>query len=140
MARPAGRSPPNCVPVTCAAGEEADFKGEDMGVYNALSAKDISINLLVKHHTFRSTACAATRILFGGQGALPIAFFTLRSHHLPLAAAPFSQLNVHGSWVRACFVTVRTDKSRRVFFVFFHGVGTHCQLEAREPHTQSHDN
>ena len=131
------------MPATRAAGEEADFKGEDMGVYNALSATDNSVNLLVEHDTFRSTACAATRILFGGQGA-PRRYRSRSIGYnpttLPLAAAPFSKLNVHGSWVRACFVTVRTDKSRRVFFVFFHGAGTHCQLEAREPHTQSHDN
>ena len=35
-------------------GDEADFKGEDHGVYNYLTAKNISLNVLVEHDTFRS--------------------------------------------------------------------------------------
>ena len=35
---------------------------------------------------------------------------------------PFSRLNVHGSWVRATFHTVRTARSGRLLQVFFHSV------------------
>ena len=32
-------------------GDEADFKGEHHAVYNALSARNLSLNLLVEHDT-----------------------------------------------------------------------------------------
>jgi len=35
-------------------GEEADFKGEHLGVYNALSARNFSLNVLVVHDSFRT--------------------------------------------------------------------------------------
>jgi hypothetical protein len=36
-------------------GEEADFKGEHRAVYNVLSAKNLSFNLLVEHDIFRTS-------------------------------------------------------------------------------------
>eukprot|EP00966_Prymnesium_polylepis_P308105 7119995-Prymnesium_polylepis.1 len=35
-------------------GEEADFKGEHRGIYNALSARNFSLNLMVEHALFRT--------------------------------------------------------------------------------------
>ena len=72
-------------------GEEADFKGVDHGVYNALSAKNLSFNLLVEHDTFRTT---------------------------------YSKLNVHGSWIRASFHTIRTVTGR-ILQIFFHAKDPH---------------
>ena len=38
---------------------------------------------------------------------------------------PYSRLNVHGSWVRAAFHTVRTVRSGRLLQVFFHAIDPH---------------
>ena len=40
--------------MTGAHGDEADFKGAHGAWYNALSAKNISLNLLTEHDTFRT--------------------------------------------------------------------------------------
>lgn len=36
-------------------GEEADIKGEQRGVYNVLSARNLSLNLLMENQAFRTT-------------------------------------------------------------------------------------
>ena len=73
-------------------GDKADFKGINGAVYNALSARNLSLNLKFEHSTFLT---------------------------------PFSKLNVHGSWVRAAFHTLRTGKSGRILQVFYHSVDPH---------------
>ena len=35
-------------------GEEADFKGVDGGVYNVLSARNMSLNVMVQHDVFNT--------------------------------------------------------------------------------------
>jgi len=73
-------------------GDEADFRGENHAVYNALSARNLSVALLIEHGSFRT------------------------SH---------SKLNVHGSWVRGAFHTVRTRRTARVLQIFFHAIDPH---------------
>jgi hypothetical protein len=76
-------------------GEEADFKGEHRAVYNALSAKNISLNLLIEHDNFHT---------------------------------PYSRLNVHGSWVKAAFHTVRTSRKGRVLHIGYHAIDPPCVI------------
>jgi len=38
---------------------------------------------------------------------------------------PYSKLDVHGSWVRAAFQTVRTSATSRLVHIFFHAVDPH---------------
>mmetsp|Transcript_31070 Transcript_31070/g.91234 ORF Transcript_31070/g.91234 Transcript_31070/m.91234 type:complete len:291 (-) Transcript_31070:360-1232(-) len=73
-------------------GDTADFKGKHHAVYNALSARNLSVNLLLEHANFRT---------------------------------PHSKLTVHGSWVRAAFLTVRTARRGRLIQVFFHSSDPH---------------
>eukprot|EP00966_Prymnesium_polylepis_P047498 1099672-Prymnesium_polylepis.1 len=81
-----------CVRTKRRAGDTADFKGKHHAVYNALSARNLSVNLLLEHANFRT---------------------------------PHSKLTVHGSWVRAAFLTVRTARRGRLIQVFFHSSDPH---------------
>lgn len=78
-------------------GEEADFKGENNGIYNMLSARNISLNLMIQHDTFRT---------------------------------PYSLLDVHGSWVRATFHTVRTSRSGQLLHIDFRTSNPHHAIIA----------
>ena len=79
------------MPQSCE-GEEADFKGVHHGVYCALSARNLSLSLLVEDSNFTT---------------------------------PYSKLNVHGSWVRAAFHTLRTSETGQLLHVFFHANDPH---------------
>ena len=58
-------------------GEEADFKGDHRATYNVLSARNLSLNVLIEHDIFRTQ---------------------------------HSKLHIHGSWIRAVFVTARSSR------------------------------
>ena len=79
------------VTIKGAHGEETDFKGEHLAMYNALSAKNLSLNLLTEHD-FHS---------------------------------PHSRLNVHGSWVKAAYHSVRTSTTGRLLQIGYRAVEPH---------------
>jgi hypothetical protein len=70
------------------------------------------------------TRLALPRTSLQAQEPQPRSFPTM-ANRSPRVTAPYSKLNVHSSWMRAAFHTLRTSRRGRTLHIFFHAKDPH---------------